>query len=227
MADNQINTKRSTVSEHQRKIELQSPQDLTYLINNVRTAAQQQLDLHLPPSAVQGDDDAFRIQVNEHVQRYVNDIWKTALPSLSINGLDATPTILAPKDSDDADLGESDYEPFDTRLAQRLRDLYVTLEEETTAIAGLRREAPKKATNTYMEALAEAIEADEKDLEARQTALSSEKSIGISHLDFSNPSEVKQSWDQSRRELEELRNVTIVKANLERAIRAAGEVEKK
>ena len=214
----------SSVSEHQRKIELQSPQDLTYLIDNVRTAAQQQIDLHLPP---QDDDDTFRTQVNEHVQQYVDSTWKMALPSLSINGLDASPNVLAPNNTEDANLNEADYEPFDTRLAQRLRDLYATLEEETTAIAGLRREAPRKAANAYMEALNEAINADDRELVARQAELKSLKSHGINDVTFSDPNEVKQSWVQGRNELEELRNVTIVKASLERAIRAAGEVEKK
>ena len=214
----------SVVSDHQRKIELQAPQDLTYLIDNVRTAAQQQIDLHLPP---QGDDDTFRTKVSEHVQQYVQDTWRTALPSLSINGLDASTAILSPNSTEDTNHDEADYEPFDTRLAQRLRDLYATLEEETTAIAGLKREAPKKAANAYMEALIEAIAADDKESEARQIALKAQKSKALDIITFSNASEVERSWHQGRQELEELRNVTMVKANLERAIRAAGEVEKK
>ena len=36
---------------HHRKIELQSPLDLTYLQSNLSTSAQQKLDLHFPPSA--------------------------------------------------------------------------------------------------------------------------------------------------------------------------------
>ena len=214
----------SSVSDHQRKIELQAPQDLTYLIDNVRTAAQQQIDLNLPP---QGDDDTFRTKVSGYVQQYVQDTWSSALPSLSINGLDASTTILAPNDTENINHDEADYEPFDTRLAQRLRDLYATLEEETTAIAGLKREAPKKAANVYMEALMQAIATDDKELEARQTDLKSQKSKGLDIAAFSNASEVEQSWDQGRQELEGLRNVTMVKANLERAIRAAGEIEKK
>lgn len=38
---------------HYRKIELQSPQDLTYLQTNLIAAARQKLDLHFPPSAAQ------------------------------------------------------------------------------------------------------------------------------------------------------------------------------
>ena len=59
----------SQMAEHQRKIELQCPDDLTYLVDNIKKAAQEKVDLHLPPSAAQGKDDAFRFKVEEHVQQ--------------------------------------------------------------------------------------------------------------------------------------------------------------
>ena len=40
-------------SEH-RKIELQSPSDLTYLTSQIRTAARLKLDLHLPAQPSDG-----------------------------------------------------------------------------------------------------------------------------------------------------------------------------
>ena len=52
---------------HHRKIDLQSPQDLTYLLSNIRNAAQQKLDLHIPPSAAPKGEDAFRTKVEELV----------------------------------------------------------------------------------------------------------------------------------------------------------------
>lgn len=52
---------RATESTH-RKIELQDPADLTYLIANVSRAAREKLDRHLPPDAV-GGEDAMRVRV--------------------------------------------------------------------------------------------------------------------------------------------------------------------
>lgn len=57
---------RATESAH-RKIELQSPADLTYLIANVSRAAREKLDTHLPPDAVAGGEDAMRKRVGELV----------------------------------------------------------------------------------------------------------------------------------------------------------------
>lgn len=62
------NGQRATESTH-RKIELQSPEDLTYLIANVTRAAREKLDRHLPPDAVAGGkgEDAMRKRVEELV----------------------------------------------------------------------------------------------------------------------------------------------------------------
>jgi kinetochor protein Mis14/NSL1 len=60
---------RATESTH-RKIELQAPADLTYLIANVSRAAREKLDKHLPPDVVQGGnggEDAMRKRVEELV----------------------------------------------------------------------------------------------------------------------------------------------------------------
>lgn len=62
---------RATESTH-RKIELQSPADLTYLIANVTQAAREKLDKHLPPDAVAGGDDAMR----KRVEQLVNEVGK-------------------------------------------------------------------------------------------------------------------------------------------------------
>ena len=56
------------MEDHQRKIDLQARGDLTYLVDNINKAAQQKLDLHLPPSAAQGKEDVFRLRVEELVR---------------------------------------------------------------------------------------------------------------------------------------------------------------
>lgn len=51
-----------------RRVELQAPADLAYLIANVKRAARQKIDLHLPPSAApEGGEDVLRRRVEELV----------------------------------------------------------------------------------------------------------------------------------------------------------------
>lgn len=53
---------------HHRKIDLQSPLDLTYLLDNIKTAAQQKINLAIPPSAAPEGEDVYRSKVEELVQ---------------------------------------------------------------------------------------------------------------------------------------------------------------
>jgi kinetochor protein Mis14/NSL1 len=60
----------SIVSQVQRKIELQSPEDLTYLIANVRAAAAERLNESIPLVAGQEGQDELR----DEVERMVNEV---------------------------------------------------------------------------------------------------------------------------------------------------------
>src|SRR4051812_27069652 len=94
---------------HHRKIELQSPLDLTYLQSNLAASARQKLDLHFPLSASQpqsqppSDPSAFanrendtnttdpmRQRVQDLVDQFLDRTWAAAKQSISINGQDAT-----------------------------------------------------------------------------------------------------------------------------------------
>ncbi|KAL2055324.1 hypothetical protein ABVK25_004132 [Lepraria finkii] len=76
---------------HHCKIDLQSPSDLTYLLNNINTAAQQKIDLAIPRSAAPEGEDAYRSRVEELVQEYILLTFTLAFPSLTLNGLDPSP----------------------------------------------------------------------------------------------------------------------------------------
>ena len=54
-------------TSHHRKIELQSPEDLRYLMDNVSRRAREKIDLNLPPSAAPEGEDALRRRVEELV----------------------------------------------------------------------------------------------------------------------------------------------------------------
>jgi kinetochor protein Mis14/NSL1 len=58
----------TAVSAHQRKIELQSPEDLTYLLANVRRAAAERVNEAFPPvEGAQGEDE-LRNRIEELVE---------------------------------------------------------------------------------------------------------------------------------------------------------------
>ena len=65
---------------HHRKIDLQSPSDLTYLFNNIKSAARQKIDLAIPPAAAPEGEDAYKSKVEELVQEVV-----LCLPQCAVN----------------------------------------------------------------------------------------------------------------------------------------------
>lgn len=61
------------MAEHHRKIELQSPDDLQYLISNVRRAANEKIDKDLPP--IEGED-----KMRTRVEELVHDVRAMLIP---------------------------------------------------------------------------------------------------------------------------------------------------
>jgi kinetochor protein Mis14/NSL1 len=55
------------MAEFHRKIELQSPDDLQYLVSNVRRAANEKIDKDLPP--IEGED-----KMRERVEELVHSV---------------------------------------------------------------------------------------------------------------------------------------------------------
>ncbi|MCJ1402036.1 hypothetical protein MMC11_005255 [Xylographa trunciseda] len=213
---------------HHRKIDLQAPQDLTYLLSNITKAAQEKLDIHFPPSAApQGEEDAFRTKVEGLVHQYIASTLTLALPSLSINGIDASPAHLAlstaaPSSAADDD-ATANYEDYDPALAAKLRALYATLEAETTRVAELRREAPAKAAATFVERLGrEMAEEEERVREARRWVV---EKAGRAVLGVEVDKRVGEGWEVGARGLDCLKGVTEGVARLERVKGVIGEVE--
>ncbi|KAL4873382.1 hypothetical protein BDV12DRAFT_159885 [Aspergillus spectabilis] len=153
-------------SSHHRKIELQSPLDFTYLHGNAVALSRQKLDLHLPPSATQSDEpDPMRERVRELVDDFITRTFTTATPSVTINGLDDTSPEFPFPGSFTNPTETVEYEPFDGKLAARVTSLYTQLESLTTAVAQLRRDAPRRAARGYAEELRRAIEEEDSDSE--------------------------------------------------------------
>ncbi|KAF2772573.1 hypothetical protein EJ03DRAFT_368005 [Teratosphaeria nubilosa] len=135
---------RETDTGH-RRIELQSPADLKFIIANVSRTAREKLDKHLPPDAAAEGEDAMRKRVAELVDDYIKNTFTAAKDSLSINGLSSLEM-----ESELAKAQEGqEIEPFDTKLAQRLQSLAAQIDHQTLQLANLRKNAPADTARKY------------------------------------------------------------------------------
>ncbi|OJD18532.1 hypothetical protein AJ78_01448 [Emergomyces pasteurianus Ep9510] len=173
---------------HHRKIELQSPADLSYLYANTVALSRQKLDLHFPPSAnpssntnlnnasnttrdhvsnPNSDSDPMKSHVRDLVDEFIHRTFLAACSSISINGLSPADATSSGDNTDTDPLSflhireAVEYEPYDTALAARVAGLYAQLESLTTTVAQLRRDAPGKAAGAYAEALREGLKEDD------------------------------------------------------------------
>ncbi|KAM0324775.1 hypothetical protein ACHAQA_007739 [Verticillium albo-atrum] len=158
-------------STEQRRIELQAPEDLAYLLTNVRRAAQDHLNDAFPPmEGNPGDEDELRIQIEKHVTDYINKTFTHAAPNLSLNGLPAEPKVfLAPDAAAQQKLAPRlEYEPWDARLRQRVEDLARQEEELLNEIAALKKTVPSHVAGEQARRLKEAVERDGEALAERK-----------------------------------------------------------
>ncbi|KAI7550505.1 hypothetical protein KC331_g3131 [Hortaea werneckii] len=215
---------RATEAAH-RKIELQSPADLTYLIANVSRAAREKIDKHLPPDAAPEGEDAMRKRVEQLVEEYIRNTFNAAKNSMSINGMDSREM--------DAELAKAqegeEIEPFDTKLAQRIQNLSAQIEQRTLDLANLRRNAPAETSKRFQDSFAKQTEDYDTRLqkdeqmkldEARNTHMEID---GTERLD-----EMQSAWTKGTEQLQELRTgLGSTVARMEKAEKAVGVLEEK
>ena len=196
-------------NSHHRKVELQSPLDLTYLQANIAASARQKLDLHFPSNASQPvgssgsgtAQDPMRQRVQELVDQFLAETWASAAHSISINGLDATevlqtttqgPTPTAKKPKEEREGVDFEYEPFDSRLSTKLATLHGELEALTSQVSKLRRTAPAQAAEKYRTALMASLDDDEKTHETeKERAGKIEGEEGLLRLD-----DIAEGWQE-------------------------------
>ncbi|KAK1476173.1 hypothetical protein CCUS01_05278 [Colletotrichum cuscutae] len=181
-----------------RKIELQSRDDLAYLLTNVRRAAQEQLDNafpHIEGSNAQEDELRAPIErlVNEAREskgrrkratptpknlantklppktQYIDKTFTYAAPNLSINGMDADPSTFLSNNTP-SDEPEEAYEPWDARLRQRVEDLAREEEDLLNEIAALKKSVPGAIATATTNEFRAAAAADEAAFEAVKKA---------------------------------------------------------
>lgn len=154
-------------SAHQRKIELQSADDLAYLVANVRRAAAAHLDEAFPPVEGQ-EEDELRTQIEALVDEYITKTFDLAAPNLSINGLAVDPAIITnPEGAGGGDRSEPEvvYAPFDARKRARVEELTREEEDLLRDIAKLKKSTPAHAAAAWAQAHQAGVRADEEALE--------------------------------------------------------------
>jgi len=154
-------------SEH-RKIELQSPSDLTYLTSQIRTAARQKLDLHLPPVSDTSEPDELRRNVEDLVEAFVAQVLQGMRHNISINGIDVVARgrsgdevnergekmegIQSSADNKDESFVEKEeFEPFDDKLRGQLSSAVAKRDALIAKISQHRRTTPKAAADAFQE----------------------------------------------------------------------------
>ncbi|KAL2023697.1 hypothetical protein VTK56DRAFT_1411 [Thermocarpiscus australiensis] len=175
-----------------RRIELQSPDDLTYLIDNVRRAAADSINAAFPPvdNAADGQEDELRNRIEQLVNEYILTTFTLAAPNLTINGLPVDPSQFlssltsssspsrSPSKSTTIQRVHYEYEPFDPRKRDRIEELVAQEEDLLRSLAHLKRRAPRATAQRWAEATRAGIAADEAALAAACARAAAEEEGG-------------------------------------------------
>lgn len=159
--------------------------------------------------------------------QYILLTFTLAFPSLTLNGLDPSPKLLRPEPTPETTETDDNgnYEPYDPRLAEKLRTLYAEFESQSTRVAELRREVPGAAAKRYMERLEGELQ---KESEAEAEKEESKTDLDAMDLDLGTlerRENVEGMWGRGTEGLVELGKVPGVLAKLERAGKAVDFVE--
>lgn len=209
---------RATTTTH-RKIELQSPQDLTYLIANITTHAHSKLTSKLPADA----SPECRQRTQALIDTYIASLIDSAKPSISINGLDATDPSLSTL------LSTEELDPFDPKLATRVQSLSAQIESQTLQLANLRRKAPQETAQAFIRSFEKQGEEYELKLkEDREKRMEAARAVDVSGSvgEVERVEEMEATLERGRGELEALkRDVGPTVERMERARKAVEVVE--
>ncbi|KAK4218413.1 putative kinetochore protein [Rhypophila decipiens] len=192
-----------------RRIELQAPEDFSYLINNVRRAAADSINAAFPPVPDGHDDgheDELRVRIEQMVDEYITKTFTYAAPNISINGLPVDPTRFLPSNRNSSSSlmkneqiilePEEQYEPFDARKRQRVEELAREEEDLLRSIASLKQRVPAITAQNWAKATKEAIVEDEKLLEVARDKVLGDLVAG--------PSSQEQQQQQKQQEESEM-----------------------
>lgn len=193
-------------SEH-RKIELQSPSDLTYLTSQIRTAARQKLDLHLPAQPSDSADD-LRAQTEVLVDAFVAQVLAGLRNNITINGLDIVAQSRGGGFGDGDDMEgvvaegvqgaeEEEFEAFDEKLRVKLAKEVEKRDKLVANISKHRRETAKKSARAFEER----FEAEQRAVEEqRKMRLEKAQVLDAEHvldIKIARDDEVRKNWERA------------------------------
>ncbi|KAF2197524.1 hypothetical protein GQ43DRAFT_466345 [Delitschia confertaspora ATCC 74209] len=217
------------MDEH-RKIELQSPGDLSHIENNIRRTARQKLDLHLPPveGAKAGEEDELRRKVEERVDGFVHEVIKGVRQNVWVNGMDVPEDENNP-DKMDVDV-EEEFEPFNESLRTKLSTLHAKRDNLISQISSHRRKTPAlAAANFQAHFLAQSTQlqqSHEAADERARTLSMEEKEALLAVEELKRAEDVRRTWERTVEGLARLKGgLTETRARVERGVGVVGFVE--
>lgn len=197
----------NTMQSEHRKIELQSPSDLAYLTSQIRNAARQKLDLHLPAQPSDSADD-LRAQTEVLVDAFVAQVLAGLRNNITINGLDVVAQSRGGGfgDGDEMEgvvaegvqgVGEEEFEAFDEKLRVKLAKEVEKRDKLIANISKHRRETAKKSARTFEERFEAERKAAE---EQRKGELEKAQTLGeedVLDIKIARDEEVRKNWERA------------------------------
>lgn len=213
-----------------RKIELQSSSDLLFLTSQIRTAARQKLDLHLPPVSDNANEpDELRAQVETLVDSFVAQVLQGLRGNISINGMDiiergrsgedgeesgtAMEGVLADDGTAVSAVEQEDFEPFDDKLRTKLSSTVARRDALIAKISSHRRTTPAGAAAAFQ---AQFERESEVLLQSQSAQMVGEEHVA-SVLALQRADEMQRNWERAVEGLSRLnKGLPETRARLER-----------
>ncbi|KAH5967251.1 hypothetical protein HBI85_101060 [Parastagonospora nodorum] len=176
-----------------RKIELQSPSDLTFLTSQIRTAARQKLDLHLPPVSDSSEPDELRRQVEDLVDAFVAQVLAGMKGNISINGMDVEGAIDGEGTVEATMEGveREEFEPFDEKLRGKVGSAIARRDALVGKISAHRRTTGEAAAKAFQQQFER-----ENEVVAKQVVEEGDMDIaGVDALE--REEEVRRNWERA------------------------------
>jgi kinetochor protein Mis14/NSL1 len=205
-----------------RKIELQSPSDLTFLTSQIRTAAREKLDLHLPPVSDSSEPDELRRQVEDLVDAFVAQVLAGMKGNISINGMDVEGAIDGEGTVEATMEGveREEFEPFDEKLRGKVGSAIARRDALVGKISAHRRTTGEAAAKAFQQQFER-----ENEVVAKQVVVEGEEGdmdiagVDIAGVDaLEREEEVRRNWERAVEGLGRLnKGLPETRARLERA----------
>jgi kinetochor protein Mis14/NSL1 len=207
-----------------RKIELQSPSDLTYLTTQLRTAALQKLNLHLPPVSNASEPDDLRRSVEDLVESFIASIIAGMRSNISINGMDV---VVQQSDNNTSEGTGADrveveeFEAFDEKIRGRVGAMIARRDALVGKISAHRRETPGVAAGEWQKAWERESEVAMQMDGVVQDANKVEEDMSVQGLERED--EIRRNWERAVEGLTRLdKGLPETRARLERAGEVVG-----